>query len=67
MVFAREVQKSLSGLKNSKSETKEELELANFLREFQDLFINNILGEMPLSRGVDNLSIDLVPRKHTPK
>ena len=34
MVFVKEHEKSVNELKESKSETKEELELANFLREF---------------------------------
>ena len=68
MVFVKEHEKSVSELKDSSSETKEKLELANFLREFQDIFIDNIPGEMPPSRGMDDHSIDLIwkhPAKKT--
>ena len=61
MVFVKEHEKSLSELKESNGETKEELELANLLREFQDIFKDNIPYEMPPSRGMNNHSIDLIP------
>ena len=61
MVFVKEHEKSLSKLKDSKGETKEGLELANLLREFQNIFIEDILGKMPPLRGMGYHSIDLIP------
>ena len=58
--ICEEHEKSVSELKESKSENKEELKLANFVRGFQDIFTDNIPGEMPPSRGMDNHSIDLI-------
>ena len=43
MVFVKEHDKSLSELDVSKGETKEDLEMSNLLREFQDIFTDDIL------------------------
>ena len=64
MVFLKEHEKSLSEFKNSKGEAKEELELSNLLRDFQDT--NDIPSEMLPSRDMDDLSIDLIPRVTPP-
>ena len=34
--------------------------MSKLLREFQDIFTDDILGEMPPSRGMDDHSIDLI-------
>ena len=63
MVFVKEHEKSFSELNISKRETKEEVELEILLKELQDIFTDDILGEMPPSRGMDDHSIDLIPRR----
>ncbi|MCO5613123.1 hypothetical protein L7F22_067398 [Adiantum nelumboides] len=49
-----------------KSETKEEQELSNFLREFQDVFTDDIPGNLPPNRGQDDHTIELLPGSSPP-
>ena len=54
MVFVRDHEKIVSELNESKRETKEEFSLESL--------IDNIPGEIPLSRGMENHIIELIPR-----
>ena len=40
--------------------------MSNLLKEFQDIFIDDILAKMPLARDMDDHSIDLIPRSTPP-
>ena len=48
------------------SETREELDLANYLNEFQDVFTDDIPRDLPPKRGEDDHSIDLIPASSPP-
>ena len=50
----------------SKGETKEELEMSKLLREFQDIFMDDIPSEMLPSRGMDDHNIELIPGSTPP-
>ncbi len=56
MVFVKESSNDECVLKDTKYETKEELELANFLNEFQDVFTDDIPRELPPKSGEDDHS-----------
>ncbi|MCO5575838.1 hypothetical protein L7F22_029643 [Adiantum nelumboides] len=43
-----------------------DLELSNFLNQFQDVFIDNIPGELPPKRGDDDHMIELIPGSSPP-
>ena len=60
MVFVKEHEQGLSALNVSKGGTKEELKMSKLLREFQDIFTDDILDEMPPSRCMDDHSIELI-------
>ncbi|MCO5575734.1 hypothetical protein L7F22_029537 [Adiantum nelumboides] len=49
-----------------KMECKVDLELSNFLNQFQDVFIDDIPGELPPKRGDDDHMIELVPGSSPP-
>ena len=66
MVFVKEHEQSLSSLVVSKGETKKELEMSKLLREFQDIFKDDIPCEMPPSCGMDDHSIELILRSTPP-
>ena len=61
MVFVKEHVQNLNVLNASQGETKEDLEKSKLLQEFQDIFTDDILNEMPPSRGQDDHSIELIP------
>ncbi|MCO5563207.1 hypothetical protein L7F22_016844 [Adiantum nelumboides] len=43
-----------------------DLELSNFLNQFQDVFIDDIPGELPPKRGDDDHMIELIPGSSSP-
>ena len=45
---------------------QEKLELSNFLKGFQDVFIDDIPSEMPPKRGIDDHTIELIPGSSPP-
>ena len=63
MIFVKESQKGSSILQD---ETKEDLELSKILQEFQDIFTDDILGDLPPTRGIDDHSIDIIPGSSSP-
>ena len=66
MVCVKESTKDNCVHKDTKHETKEELELTNFLNEFQDVFTSDIPREIPPKRGEDDHSIELIPGSSPP-
>ncbi|MCO5569414.1 hypothetical protein L7F22_023126 [Adiantum nelumboides] len=50
----------------NESGMQEDLELSNFLNQFQDVFIDDIPGELPPKRGDDDHMIELIPRSLPP-
>ncbi|MCO5559386.1 hypothetical protein L7F22_012985 [Adiantum nelumboides] len=67
MIFIKD---SLNGVietqVNSESGMQEDLELFNFLNQFQDVFIDDIPGELPPKRGDDDHMIELIPGSSPP-
>ncbi|MCO5569021.1 hypothetical protein L7F22_022727 [Adiantum nelumboides] len=51
---------------NDESGMQEDLELSNFLNQFQDVFIDDIPGELPPKRGDDNHMIELILESSSP-
>ena len=51
MVFVKEDSDDACVLNNASYETKEKIEMSNFLKEFQDVFKNHNLGDLPPKRG----------------
>ena len=49
-----------------KVETSEDIELFNFLKEFQDLFTDDIPTELPPTRGIFDHTIELLPGSSLP-
>ena len=48
----------------SKDENREKLEFSKFLNKLQDMFTDDVLGKVPPQRGINDHSIDLVPKGH---
>ena len=46
--------------------SKEDLKLSNFLQEFQDIFTDDIPGDLPPTRGMDDHSINIIPGSSPP-
>ena len=66
MVFVKESKEDACVLKEVRSETREDLELSNFLNEFQDVFTDDIPSEIPPKRGQDDHTIELLPGSSPP-
>ena len=63
LIFVKESQKDSSV---HQSETKEDLELSNFLQRFQEIFTDDIPRELLPTRGRDDHSIDIIPGNSPP-
>ncbi|MCO5581857.1 hypothetical protein L7F22_035746 [Adiantum nelumboides] len=67
MIFVKD---SLNGVNETQvideSGMQEDLELSNFLNQFQDVFIDDILGELPPKRRDDDYMIELIPGSSPP-
>ncbi|MCO5561076.1 hypothetical protein L7F22_014697 [Adiantum nelumboides] len=50
----------------NESGSQEDLELSKFLNQFQDVFIDDIPGELPPKRGDDDHAIELIPGSSPP-
>ncbi|MCO5586288.1 hypothetical protein L7F22_040227 [Adiantum nelumboides] len=64
-VYMNFVKDSLNGVNETQvneSGMQEDLELSNFVNQFQDVFIDDIPGELPPKRGDDDHMIELIPR-----
>ncbi|MCO5603239.1 hypothetical protein L7F22_057387 [Adiantum nelumboides] len=63
------VKDSLNGVNETQineSGMQEDLELSNFLNQFQDVFIDDIPGELPPKSGDDDHMIELIPGSSLP-
>ncbi|MCO5576395.1 hypothetical protein L7F22_030205 [Adiantum nelumboides] len=67
MIFNKD---SLNGVNetqvDNESGMQEDLELSNFLNQFQDVFIDDIPRELPPKRGDDDHMIELIPGSSPP-
>ena len=66
MVSVKENSDDTCALKNASYESQEEIDMPNFLKEFQDLFTDDIPTELPPTRGIFDHTIELLPRSSPP-
>ena len=66
MIFVKNSKDDLSVLHVYKDENKKELEFLRFIIKFNDIFLVDILLELPLKRGIDDHFIDLVQHSSPP-
>ncbi|MCO5560269.1 hypothetical protein L7F22_013880 [Adiantum nelumboides] len=66
MIFVKDSLNGVNETKVTESGMQEDLELSNFLNQFQDVFIDNIPGELPPKRGDDDHMIELIPGSSPP-
>ena len=62
MIFVKESLKDACASSCLKIETSEDIELFNFLKDFQDLFKDDISTKVPPTKGVFDQTIELLPR-----
>ncbi|MCO5600345.1 hypothetical protein L7F22_054456 [Adiantum nelumboides] len=60
MIFVKDSLSDVNKTQVNESGMHEELELSKFLNQFQDVFIDNIPGELPPKRGDDDHAIELI-------
>ncbi|MCO5560870.1 hypothetical protein L7F22_014490 [Adiantum nelumboides] len=61
MIFVKDFLSDVNKTQVNESGSKEDLELSKFLNQFQDVFIDDIPGELPPKRGDDDHAIELIP------
>ncbi|MCO5607027.1 hypothetical protein L7F22_061218 [Adiantum nelumboides] len=61
MIFVKDSLSDVNKTQVNESGMHEDLELSKFLNQFQDVFIDDILGELPPKRGEDDHAIELLP------
>ncbi|MCO5574245.1 hypothetical protein L7F22_028027 [Adiantum nelumboides] len=66
MIFVKDSLNGVNETQVNESGMQEHLELSNFLNQFQDVFIDDILGELPPKRGDDDHLIELIPGSSLP-
>ncbi|MCO5608354.1 hypothetical protein L7F22_062562 [Adiantum nelumboides] len=66
MIFVKDSLSDVSKTQVNESGSKEDLELSKFLNQFQDVFIDDIPGELPPKRGDDDHAIELIPGSSPP-
>ncbi|MCO5555307.1 hypothetical protein L7F22_008852 [Adiantum nelumboides] len=66
MIFVKHSLSDVNKTQMNESGSKEDLELSKFLNQFQDVFIDDILGELPPKRGDDDHAIELIPGSSPP-
>ncbi|MCO5603226.1 hypothetical protein L7F22_057373 [Adiantum nelumboides] len=66
MIFVKDSLNGVNEAQVNESGMQEDLELSNFLNQFQDVFIDDIPGELPPKRGDDDLMIELIPGSSPP-
>ncbi|MCO5564643.1 hypothetical protein L7F22_018309 [Adiantum nelumboides] len=70
MLGNRQREKKLKNIEalrcGERSCSREDLELSKFLNQFQDVFIDDIPGELPPKRGDDDHAIELIPGSSPP-
>ncbi|MCO5552858.1 hypothetical protein L7F22_006376 [Adiantum nelumboides] len=60
MIFVKDSLSDVNKTQVNESGSQEDLELSKFLNQFQDVFIDDIPGELPPKRGDDDLAIELI-------
>ncbi|MCO5561728.1 hypothetical protein L7F22_015351 [Adiantum nelumboides] len=66
MIFVKDSLNGVDETQVNENGMQVDLELSNFLNQFQDVFIDDILGELPPKRGDDNHMIELIPGSSPP-
>ncbi|MCO5567551.1 hypothetical protein L7F22_021245 [Adiantum nelumboides] len=66
MIFVKDSLSDVNETKVDKSGMHESLELSKFLNRFQDVFIDDIPGELPPKHGDDDHAIELLPGSSPP-
>ncbi|MCO5560432.1 hypothetical protein L7F22_014047 [Adiantum nelumboides] len=66
MIFVKDSLNDVNKTQVNESGLQEDLELSKFLNQFQDVFIDDILGELPPKRGDDDHAIELIPGSSLP-
>ncbi|MCO5574932.1 hypothetical protein L7F22_028727 [Adiantum nelumboides] len=66
MIFVKDSLNGVDETQVNENGMKVDLELSNFLNQFQDVFIDDILGELPPKRGDDDHMIELIPGSSPP-
>ncbi|MCO5600840.1 hypothetical protein L7F22_054956 [Adiantum nelumboides] len=61
MIFVKDSLSDVNETQLNESEMHEDLELSKFLNQFQDVFIDDIPGELPPKQGDDDHAIELIP------
>ncbi|MCO5570476.1 hypothetical protein L7F22_024198 [Adiantum nelumboides] len=60
IIFVKDSLSDVNKTQVSESDLQKDLELSKFLNQFQDVFIDDIPGELPLKRGDDDHAIELI-------
>ncbi|MCO5561479.1 hypothetical protein L7F22_015100 [Adiantum nelumboides] len=66
MIFVKDSLSDVNKTQVNESGSQEDLELSKFLNQFQDVFIEDIPGELPPKRGDDDHVIELIPGSSPP-
>ncbi|MCO5580855.1 hypothetical protein L7F22_034728 [Adiantum nelumboides] len=66
MIFVKDSLSDVNKTHVNESGSQVDLELSKFLNQFQDVFIDNIPGELPPKRGDDDHVIELIPGNSPP-
>ncbi|MCO5571843.1 hypothetical protein L7F22_025591 [Adiantum nelumboides] len=66
MIFVKHCLNGVDETQVNENGMQVDLELSNFLNQFQDVFIDDIPGELPPKRGDDDHMIELIPGSSPP-
>ncbi|MCO5550496.1 hypothetical protein L7F22_003983 [Adiantum nelumboides] len=66
MIFVKDFLNGVDETQVNENGMQVDLELSNFLNQFQDVFIDDIPGELPPKRGDDDHMIELIPGSSPP-
>ncbi|MCO5586141.1 hypothetical protein L7F22_040081 [Adiantum nelumboides] len=66
MIFVKDSLSDVNKTQVNESGIQEDLALSKFLSQFQDVFIDDIPGELPPKRGDDDHAIELIPGSSPP-
>ncbi|MCO5610779.1 hypothetical protein L7F22_065020 [Adiantum nelumboides] len=66
MIFVKDSLNGVDVTQVNENGMQVDLELSNFLNQFQDVFIDDIPGELPPKRGDDDHMIELIPGSSPP-
>ncbi|MCO5573728.1 hypothetical protein L7F22_027502 [Adiantum nelumboides] len=66
MIFVKDSLSDVNKTQVNESGSQEDLELSKFLNQFQDVFIDDISGELPPKRGDDDHAIEQIPGSSPP-